>query len=138
MKGIAELNCTETKSGDKTLVYKAHCMCGDDRHIMTLTLEYLKDRRTTDADNDHEYSCDELSLTADFKFNIDDYYNVDWYTSYFRRNYKRIKNRIKIAFWVLFYGGLPYELSSEFLLSDVDQVDGLIKALEKGKERLLS
>jgi hypothetical protein len=138
MRGIAETYNWKDSQGEKTIVYKAHCSCQDDRHTMTLTMEKTKDRIPSDIGGTNASTYDELTLTATFKFNIDDYYNTNWYSNKFKRLYKRFRNRIKMVFWILLCGTLPYELESDFLFSDVEQIDGFIKALQKGREEMLN
>lgn len=106
-----------------TVLYLAKCSCMSDNHDLMIYIE--KDNR----DN-------EIKL----EFYIDVILN-EYYWFYNKTIFSKIKNffsitwkRFTIALRVLFKGRI--EMNQEFLISNKDQINDFIKALEEGKNFL--
>jgi hypothetical protein len=104
------------------VIYKAHCDCMLDDHVVTLIMEY-------------DEKANSVNLTAYFNFIIDNYFD-HLGDSRLRKFWTGLKRRISMCFWLFFAGRLPYALESDFLFDNVDGINTFIEALNEGKELL--
>ena len=106
------------------VIYRAVCSCSQEKHDLTIHLE--KDTKF-----------DLLLLTFYVNLSINKYFEL-WEKDDFKGKLKKfihiLWTRIKLSLKVLFTGYI--EIEQEFIIDDKEQVDGLIKALEEGKQYL--